>query len=344
MAVDFLAKVPSYVESIRNNEIIRRREIVVLYMNDNYKMPRGTPEKTVRALGEMGVKTNKHVVGFDAAVYRNGFLYLTGSAEQKEKLMARAQKRTAELGGVRCLIKDGIASWEQLFPKEAPELVPAPQAETQESEDVVAITIGQLQILETNIGKIREEVARLEAERTMLAEENTQLKNENENLQASIIANEDRLRSLKRMKVEDLADQFPQVAALLDLVTKPTSLPAEAEKGQEVMLGLAKFCEPLGNKPIIYSEKFLRQFSELDDSRLKSTVTKALKFFAKEGPRHSGLEARSLPTETTGIKAGNGYHIRAGRKRRLTYEITANAINFKAILLRGSKDLPYGER
>jgi len=342
MAVDFLTKSPTYLR-VTDPEIIKRRQIVISFMTDAYKMPRGTPNQAVEAMVAAGIKTSGHVVGFDAAVYRNAFLFLTGSKEQKEKLITRSEKRTAELGGVRCLIKDGITSWDQLLPEEPqPAPAPTPPEPEEKQEDIVAITKRQLAVLEIGIARIREEVAQLETERILLREENGQLRIENQNLQASITASEDRLRSFKRMKVEDLADQFPQVTSLLELVTKPEP-PTEAT-AKDPTAGLPKTCELLGNKSMAYSENFLKQFSELGDSGLKSTVIKALKFFAKNGPKHSGLGTRSLPTETTGIKSGNGYHIRAGRKRRITYEVKPNKIEFKAILMRGSKELPYRER
>ncbi len=342
MAVDFLTKSPTYLR-VTDPEIIKRRQIVISFMTDAYKMPRGTPNQAVEAMVAAGIKTSGHVVGFDAAVYRNAFLFLTGSKEQKEKLITRSEKRTAELGGVRCLIKDGITSWDQLLPEEPqPAPAPTPPEPEEKQEDIVAITKRQLAVLEIGIARIREEVAQLETERILLREENGQLRIENQNLQASITASEDRLRSFKRMKVEDLADQFPQVTALLDLVTQPELSPKETEKGP--VTGLPKACEPLANKRMGYSERFLKQFSESGDSRTKFTVTKALKFFAKNGPQHAGLKTRSLTTEVNGIKPGHGYHIRAGRKRRLVYELKPDEITFTAILLRSSKELPYSER
>ena len=337
MARDFLSLSPSYIDSV-SAEIRERRKTVISFLNDDYCMPRGGPAQAVENLNKDGFKANISTVSYDTCVYRQAWLWLAGNEKEKNRIKTRMSKRhDPEMIGVKCLIKDGVTAWEQLSPQAAETTALPPETET---EDVIGVTKGQLVLLETGIGRICEEVTRLEAERGLLQEEVARLKSENETLQAAIRAGEDRLKSLREMKVENLADQFPQVAALLDLVTTP----AAPQKKADPIGDLPDLAPGMNNREVKYSDRFKKELGELQgqQSNMRS-VKKAVRNLCEYGLAYQGLKVRSIPTEIAGVKPGEGgYTIRASRKIRILYRCANGSVEFMAILSRGQME--YSER
>lgn len=287
MQKDFLALLPTYVKSVSEG-IRQRRAIVAVWLGPRYNFPRNQTEK---AMKDVFAKTKKEVslslIRNDAAVYRAAYRYLTNATARGElRKLCENQPALGYLTGVRALIKEGIAAWEELEARfQKP---PAPSVTTlpvKPAPSSIAATLAQLgrqvSALIVENERMVKQLAEEAAKSGLLQQELVMVKE---------ALNRDHIARLRQIAAE--APENPQLTAIAEKLEEEIAV---TEKDVVTLLSrLPKTYQwENGNGSFSYEETFLRAVVNFSGDEQQQVVA-ALEKFARDRTYSSLQTKRAL--------------------------------------------------
>lgn len=355
----------------RSRTKVELRQFLIPYFTDKYTLKRYAKDKVVSAARKAGFVVTLSEVGLLAQQYRVAYRYLRGDEKTRADIEEQIKKKLAPTRGLRCLINDGISTWEQLekfakaqeklsgvFPEKEAEQIPKdkefepssakPEEPAQKgvgaveerfdpySNLVVAVTAVGLWVkdaLEERQGLLAEN-AKLRSELAALHEE---LAEKQKEAVAALTERETNGVAL----LQNLASQFPQFPELFRLAKKIRETLHPKRKPREIPEAFPKVSLAEGNARMIYQPTFLDDFAEL--ARFDQiAVEKALAQLSKYGYRHPSLQSKKLYREVANTPA-ESYMGRAGQDLRFSWIREKGKHTFLNIFRRGDSRLKYSE-
>lgn len=115
--INFLEHMAKYVATVKEETLVRRRELVP-ELDDDYNIhSRAKRRETFARMKEKHPDYTYRAFGRDIAVYGYAFRFLNGNEEDRTKLRDRVLSGHAETEeiGIKYLIEAGISSWEEMM-------------------------------------------------------------------------------------------------------------------------------------------------------------------------------------------------------------------------------------
>jgi hypothetical protein len=291
-AINFLEYSRSYRRDT-SPEIRQRREIIVTFLTDEYKIPRNKVSailSRLRSHGYPGMK--QHSVMSDVATIRTAYLFLTGNEETRRKIEEQVRRKIPTARGAYLLREDGIARWDEIL-KLAEEQPIAGAGGAGEpvatANDVIGEHAEDLLVLgHDDLLRVREALRKVLGDYEAVATENSQLKDELEKLRLRHAALEKTHDAMKQARLAEIATLYPEFPALFKLAehigeherkkngtTEPPPLPQTSPAHQNV--------------PMTYHSHFIAKFDKSTRDE-REQVVKALTLLTTQGASHNSLD------------------------------------------------------
>ncbi|MEK7501221.1 MAG: hypothetical protein AAB642_03805 [Patescibacteria group bacterium] len=331
MAVfNFLNLSPTYCATVgksapRGREILMRRDVLTAEagLTNEYQWPTKKADipRITALLAAMGITANESTFKYDHGTLRTTYLFLTGNESVRAAILVKMERKDPYCFAVSCFLKDGITSWEavqqlSLEPVEVNEEKKdiAELSLTEESqpsltiEDQVDETITSPDVL---LRLARDEFEHIKRGAALAVQLLERLAKENEELREHLDTCDARIELLE-VTITGAATlkDVPELQQFLGLTDKFAQEEAELENTYEQ---LPCSSPHHGGKKVVYKDRFLDTFRELD--RIGATrVVKQLKTLFNKGPEYPSLQTKRIwhedlpgtPKSSWSCKAGSG--------------------------------------
>lgn len=317
-----------------DSEILRRRQIVVEHMKDNYTLPRGGNIKATAAVKQAKCRgANKMNIGADTVLYRLAFRYLNGNEEERKKIDSQIEKRVPGTGAIRLLLASSITTWAEVMrlvqEKEKP-IQPGPEGEKE--EDNLKRLDGAVKELRNTVNSLLAERAQqFVVERENLLQIVKRLEEENSSLREALAKTQRLLEERTVREIEVLAQSLPLFPAVFSVIQEvKATMKARHTKVPE---GFPRVCRSCSGVPFEYTEQFLKQFYSLQEGEQKQ-VAKALRHLDEQGFGHMALRSQKFHQSLPGVPA-EAWWSRASDELRFVWDRVLKNGETKAVRVYG---------
>jgi len=368
MAKDILSLSNSYLEYLRKrresrgDDILKRRLIVIEYLNDEYLLSENVLAAVLQRLKKEGFTVSRQTVSADIQVYRSVFLYFHGF---REKISQKIAEKNWTTMGLSLLLQDGFDSWEKIM---AGLKSPAKKSSRVSKRYNRNLAVNDFKPIPVDGNSVKDMFNLLEFVDAFDAEMNNSHQ-QIATLQISLRRSEEKLRKrdLLITKLQDDLDTANQLIAIGDEeITRLQDLLIEKEAmatlSPDIQKKLMELVELLGEAPLkttpdaidennqpsidqaeelseestlprdckhfgkrfLYTKTFRKFYEGLDDKTTR-IVIKALENFSEHGPRYGALGTVKHIGETRRVEMG-AWKSRAGLNLRFLWRDLDNGV------------------
>lgn len=329
----------------------KRREIVLTFLNEHYKVPRNRTPEILRKLRSNGFpQANPGNVQADVQVYRTAYLFLTGDEKTRKKIEDQLHKKLPLTRGVHFLRDDCIDKWGDVIKvmgargkEEHGVQATSPVMPVVAPEEVLSEQVEDLLVLgHDDLSRVREALRKVLEDHHAVTTENATLKDELEKLGARHAALQREHEAVKYAKLSEIATLYPEFPALFKLAEnigeherKRNGATSTTETSQ-----LPQTSPAHQNVPLHYHEYFVSAF-EKSTPEERAQVVKALTFLTTQGASYSSLDTEPFLGKLTHVPRDCNVS-RASRERRIVWK-KLNA-SIEVFALARHQDLYRSER
>lgn len=331
-----------------------RRGVVARHLTDDYRLPKSFGIKALLGSASRERCANVSVANLrsDVAMLRIAYRYLTGSDEERMRIVSRAKKGDPMAAVVLCLQRDGIERWEQIkIPIEMPaparqssksEAAVQPAPDSEKPQAILAIPSGEVSAIAQAAGLLVREYEAMTLRLRQMETNLQELRDENKDLRDRVLSLEERLEGVKTTRLAELAREFPQFPELFRVAEKIRLTKATGEKQatpESLDLPL-KAAGWHGGVPIVYEKKFLEAVAGFPNGEHSQTV-KAIRLLINHGPQHQSLSVKRLKFDLNGAPQG-AFVMRGSHELRIAFQKTTDKLVVYWVERRGNLPREYG--
>lgn len=321
-SLNFLEYLPGYVNSTRGETLAHRRDLLPR-LDENYNLHgRKARQLVFDEMKQTRPALTRDMFNRNVALYRNAYLYLHGSQEERARVAGLAGKEEveAEYVGVFYLIMEGIENWEDMLKRVKETKTGGEEQPVVESAE----SVRPIALPEAVMAKINEAAGILTGAFSDLLTEVERLRLENQDqrelvssLNGRVAYLETELAQKRAMTLQEIASLYPHVPELWRIAER-VRLDLKKGNGADQLAWLPKSAPAFNNIPVSHSPAFADRYAGLQPGE-KKQVEKQVNFLAVHGGDYRSLDTKPAPSSAkeSGVSA---LVSRASRDLRFTWK------------------------